>query len=111
MRAKKICSNPACFNLQPCEDHTRKAWVKTGEEPRRLRGRKAVARRRHILERDQFTCYLCGQTKLEDDLVADHVEPLAEGGADTTSNLKCCCTECHDEKSAREAQHGQTPGG
>ena len=110
MRARKICSSPGCFNLQPCPDHERKPWVKTQEQPDRLRGRKAVARRRRVLERDNFTCYICGGIRLENDLVADHVKPLAEGGADTMGNLRCCCTDCHNAKSQEEARRGIRAG-
>lgn len=107
MRARKICSHPQCFELSPCEDHSRKAWVKTGEQPDRLRGPKAVARRRYILDRDEHTCHICQQIRLAEDLVADHVIPLAEGGPDTTDNLKACCLDCHKIKSQGEAAKGR----
>lgn len=111
MRARKICSKPGCYELQPCPTHPKKAWVKKQDQPDRLRGRKAVARRRRVLERDSFTCYLCGDVRLEQDLIADHVKPLAEGGADTMGNLRCCCVDCHDLKSQDEARRARTPGG
>lgn len=106
-RAKKICSSPECFNLQPCPDHERKPWEKTGDEPDRLRGRKAVTRRRRVLERDNFTCYICGEVRLENGLIADHVKPLAEGGADTMGNLRAICLDCDQVKSAEEAARGR----
>ena len=107
MRARKICAHPTCFNLVPCPDHRKKAWQKTGEEPDRLRGPKAVARRRYVLERDNFTCYICGETRLAADLVADHVVPLSQGGPDTTDALKAACLDCHSIKSQAEATKGR----
>lgn len=107
MRARKICSSPGCFNLQPCPDHPKKAWEKGGAEPDRLRGRKAVTRRRRVLERDNFTCYICGEVRLENGLIADHVKPLAEGGADTMGNLRAICLDCDQVKSAEEAARGR----
>lgn len=107
MRARKICSAIGCFELSPCPTHRKKAWAKTGEEPDRLRGRRATARRRYVLERDEFTCYICGQVKLAADLVADHVVPLSQGGPDTTDALKAACLDCHSIKSQAEAAKGR----
>jgi 5-methylcytosine-specific restriction protein A len=107
MRARKICSAIGCFELSPCPTHRKKAWAKTGEEPKRLRGRRGTARRRYVLERDEFTCHICGQVRLAEDLVADHVKPLSEGGADDVSNLRAACRDCHSTKSAEEAARGR----
>jgi len=107
LRARKICATAGCFELQPCPDHRKKSWQKTGEEPDRLRGPKATARRRYILDRDSFTCHLCGETRLADQLVADHVVPLSQGGPDTVQNLKAACLDCHAKKSQAEAAEGR----
>ncbi len=108
MRARKICGHAHCPELQPCPVHRRKPWEKKpGSEPERLRGRKATKRRRYVLKRDEFTCHLCGQVRLAADLVADHVVPLAQGGPDTTANLRACCRDCHTLKTLEEAKAGR----
>ena len=64
-------------------------------------------RRKSLLRRSDLTCYICGQVTLESDLEADHVRPLAEGGRDSTSNMKLACRACHREKSLEEARRGR----
>lgn len=35
-------------------------------------------------------------------VVADHIVPRNQGGADAIENLQALCTACHDRKSAKE---------
>jgi 5-methylcytosine-specific restriction protein A len=39
--------------------------------------------------------------------IADHIVPLAEGGADTLDNLAPVCHACHQVKTHTEAMRGQ----
>lgn len=71
----------------------------------RLRGRKAVKQRKRRLEAEP----LCRDCKANGHItpatVPDHIIPLAKGGTDEDSNIRCLCAECH-EKRTRE-QFGQ----
>lgn len=61
-------------------------------------------KKKEILERDNFECYLCGTLLQEDDENAkdfatiDHVTPLARGGSNLDDNLKACCVRCNNFK-------------
>lgn len=63
--------------------------------------------RQALLERDHYTCYLCGKQLdpatpfLHPDAVTlDHVIPLAKGGSHTADNLRVACRACNGHKSA-----------
>lgn len=59
---------------------------------------------RFILRRDHHVCYVCGLSGADQ---ADHVIPIAEGGANHTENGKAIHAEpCHSTKSRREAERG-----
>jgi 5-methylcytosine-specific restriction endonuclease McrA len=47
------------------------------------------------MERDNWTCYICGQAAME----VDHVNP---GDNHNSENLKAICIYCHRKKSGRE---------
>jgi len=34
--------------------------------------------------------------------VPDHIVPLAHGGSDDDSNIRCLCAECHSRRSAEQ---------
>lgn len=59
--------------------------------------------RREVLRRDGYQCVRCGKrARLE----ADHVVPLAEGGAHHPDNGQTLCRACHIEKDAHaRAEH------
>lgn len=40
----------------------------------------------------------------------DHIVPLAEGGADDSSNEQALCDPCHEAKSLAEALRGRAGG-
>ncbi|NOU95871.1 HNH endonuclease [Paenibacillus sp. LMG 31456] len=50
--------------------------------------------RRYILERDQCTCYFCGEYG---DTI-DHLLPRAKGGHTTPVNCVCACMLCNQSK-------------
>ena len=78
-------------------------WAKRGEE-RRLRGSAGVARANRVKARAGYQCANCGV--ITNELEADHIVPLSQGGADCESNLQALCCECHSRKTARESAHG-----
>lgn len=64
--------------------------------------------RRHILERNGFTCQVCGAGAGEESgcepgrkcrLQIDHIQPISQGGSDDEHNLRAVCTEYNKDKS------------
>jgi HNH endonuclease len=64
--------------------------------------------RMQILERNGFTCRLCGATASDPDpynpnrkvrLHVDHVIPISQGGTDDPSNLRTTCSTCNQGRS------------
>jgi|GEM_PF-364364 len=54
--------------------------------------------RMYILDRDQYTCYFCGQYG---DTI-DHLRPRAKGGHTTPINCVCACSLCNQSKADRD---------
>ena len=70
----------------------------TGQH-RRLRGKRWLALRRRVLDRDGWRCCACGRAgRLE----VDHRLPLARGGSNRPSNLQTLCFPCHRTKTRGE---------
>lgn len=68
----------------------------------RLRGRAGQAQRRRRLDAEPL-CRICltrGVTRAS--VVPDHIKPLAHGGTDVDSNIRCLCKPCHDEVTAEQ---------
>jgi hypothetical protein len=87
-------------------------------EPQRLDGKKLVknyskylqsqqkrnvSRRQRvsILERDKYTCQMCGAKAPDVPLEIDHKYPFSKGGATTDDNLWVLCKPCNAGKSDR----------
>lgn len=51
-----------------------------------------------ILERDNYTCQLCGKAAPEVKLEIDHIVPVANGGTNDESNLRATCYSCNRGK-------------
>lgn len=61
-----------------------------------------------ILRRDAYLCQPClAQGRPTPATEVDHVTPKAKGGTDDEDNLQAICSECHREKSTREAAEAQ----
>ncbi|OBZ13098.1 hypothetical protein A7975_09410 [Bacillus sp. FJAT-26390] len=56
--------------------------------------------RRYILERDNHTCYFCGQFG---DTI-DHMLPRAKGGHTTPVNCVCACNACNQSKADQDIE-------
>jgi 5-methylcytosine-specific restriction protein A len=78
------------------------SWANRTNAPRRLRGEQAQKRRAAVLRRNPH-CVLCG---MRPSTQADHIVPLAEGGADHESNMQGVCMVCHKAKTQVEAAQG-----
>lgn len=87
----------------PWQGSTRRAGLRTRS------GSRQQKLRRFVLHRDGNRCHVCGKVKPDEELVNDHVIPIAEGGADDVTNMApCCISPCHTEKTAEEARRGRT---
>jgi hypothetical protein len=66
--------------------------------------RKALTKktRFEVFKRDSFTCQYCGRSSPDVVLNADHIVPIAEGGANEVLNLITACFECNAGKSDRK---------
>jgi 5-methylcytosine-specific restriction endonuclease McrA len=55
--------------------------------------------RKLILERDNYTCQICGShPAFESQLVIDHKIPVSKGGSNKKSNLWALCRWCDKQK-------------
>ena len=69
----------------------------------RTRGRKWLAIRKAILNRDCGLCQVCiAQGRLTVATEVDHITQIADGGTDDYDNLQAICHDCHADKTARE---------
>lgn len=107
MRAAKACSVATCSELQPCPAHQPKPWQGSRRRERVASGSRQQKRRRYVLMRDENRCHVCGEQFLDQQLVADHIIPVSEGGEDDVENMAPCCITCHDRKTQAEAQRGR----
>jgi hypothetical protein len=53
-----------------------------------------------VFKRDGFACQYCGATPPKVILEVDHIDPIANGGADDMDNLVAACFNCNRGKSA-----------
>lgn len=52
-----------------------------------------------ILDRDKYTCQLCGRSAPDAKLHVDHIIPVIAGGTDGLDNLRTLCVDCNLGKS------------
>ena len=57
--------------------------------------------RQSIYNRDNYTCYICGEEFSEGKLSIDHVIPLSRGGKNTFENMATCCKNCNYKKGSQ----------
>jgi len=51
-------------------------------------------------------CAVCQRVVRFDEMIRDHVVPLAEGGREEPANIQPICATCHARKTADEARRG-----
>lgn len=102
IRAAKVCPTAGCPHIQPCPDHPRGAWATSRRRERStLSGSRQQQRARYVIDRDDTICHVCGHLGANE---ADHIIPLAEGGADTVENMAAIHAHpCHRDKTQQEA--------
>lgn len=58
--------------------------------------------RKDIMERDNYTCQICGKYMPDEvGLHIDHISPIAKGGKTIPSNLRVLCSKCNGKKGAK----------
>lgn len=68
--------------------------------------------RRKIVQRDNFTCKICGNSiHTEPNLLLeiDHIIPISKGGLTTEFNLQTLCWKCNRKKGAKVAFKSEMP--
>ena len=82
------------------------AWSKLSRHKRGY-GAAHVKRRAYLLAHEPLCreCIRQGNTTLA--TICDHIIPKSQGGTDDMNNLQPLCTDCHDEKTARESAQAQ----
>ncbi len=71
----------------------------------RLRGRRAVEQRQRRLQMEPL-CRDCRvKGKITPATVPDHIVPLAKGGSDDDTNVRCLCAPCHRARTAEQFGH------
>lgn len=95
----KVCAEPGCPELQPCEKHKPRAWQ--GSDRRARLPKNWERTRQRILRRDHRRCYLCGDEATE-------VDHIVNNDDHHDTNLAAICIPCHKRKTAREAAVGRT---
>lgn len=105
-RAPKICSEPGCPNLQPCELHKKEPWANsTRRLHTKVSGSREQRRNRLVMRKFYGVCHVCGQPGADQ---IDHVIPLAEHGPDELDNLRPIHAKpCHAEKTQAEARRAR----
>lgn len=76
-------------------------WKKSAAGQRALM---TSALRKHILERDNYTCRQCGVSTHDEPhllLEVDHIIPVSKGGMTTEDNLQTLCWRCNRTKGAK----------
>jgi 5-methylcytosine-specific restriction protein A len=99
---------PTCGRLQPCPLHPVVAWRSVvPPSVTRITGRRLQALR-YALFRRQPLCVQClkdGRSTVA--TIRDHIQPIAEGGADDDANTQALCQRCSDAKTNEEAARGR----
>lgn len=68
----------------------------------RIRGRRGVELRKRRL-RNEPLCRMCKREgRVTQATVPDHIKPLALGGEDVDSNIRCLCAKHHDQVTREE---------
>lgn len=58
-------------------------------------------KRKEIFERDDYTCFYCGEKVTDKNATLDHLTPQYKGGKHSKDNLKTSCLTCNSIKSGK----------
>ena len=71
-------------------------------ENKNQRGLMTKALRKQIMERDNYTCQICGKYMPDEiGLQIDHIIPISRGGKTIPSNLRVLCNRCNAHKGSK----------
>ena len=76
----------------------------------RLRGRRAVVQRKRRLQAEPLCRDCAARGIVREATVPDHIVPLAHGGSDEDSNIRCLCADCHQARTAEQFGLRRTVG-
>lgn len=121
-RARKLCSwrdekdqSKKCRNLAVtapngenfrCDEHLRGSWVRGGDKNRAVPAL-TQDEKDYIRERDFHVCRVCGEPAIE----VDHIDEVADGGANDQNNLQLLCGRHHREKTIAAKMRRHKGGG
>jgi 5-methylcytosine-specific restriction enzyme A len=71
----------------------------------RLRGRRGVEQRKRRLYAEPLCRDCKARGIVRASSVPDHIKPLALGGLDVDSNIRCLCKPCHDVRTREQFGH------
>ena len=58
-------------------------------------------KRKELFERDNYTCFYCGEKVTSENSTLDHLFPQWKGGTHSKDNLKTACLTCNSIKSGK----------
>lgn len=76
-------------------------YIASDRKPIKQRDRCRCAKgklRISVLERDNYTCLICGYRGTKEELHVDHIIPHSKGGTTTENNLQTLCDVCNTAK-------------
>lgn len=109
-RAPRKCPKKDCPNLITstayCPEHTTHGWINGGRPRTTTTAHRAWAAQ--VLDRDNHQCRIQRRGCLWVATTADHVTPIAEGGAEfDLDNGQAACRPCHAKKSSEEGNRAR----
>ena len=109
-RAPRKCPKKDCPNLITstayCPDHTTHGWINGGRPRTTTTAHRAWAAQ--VLDRDNHLCRIQRPGCTWVGTTADHVTPIAEGGAEfDLANGQAACKPCHAKKSSEEGNRAR----
>lgn len=106
-RAPRKCNKAGCEERQVgtyCLAHAPMNW---GKGSGRTGSREHKDWRANVLKRDGGICQTRGPGCQIRATEADHIVPIAEGGATSLENGAAICAACHKRKTSAEAARGR----